>query len=65
MVKIRIIKCSNPDFWYANKIGEILEVEKFIVDNGSVRYEYNGKDNYGKYINGLFHSQDIIEVEDK
>lgn len=27
-MKIRIVKASNPIFWYANKIGEVFEVER-------------------------------------
>ena len=25
-MKAKIIKCSNPDYWYANKIGQIFNI---------------------------------------
>lgn len=27
--KVRILKCSNPDFWYADKVGIIIKVREF------------------------------------
>jgi hypothetical protein len=59
---IKIISCTNPEFWYVNKIGEILEVNKCKGFNGETVYEYHGEDINKNKINGLFNLRDIIEI---
>ena len=32
-MKVKIIKCENPEYWYADKIGEVFEVEEWDIRN--------------------------------
>ena len=32
-MKVKIIKCKSPEYWYANIIGEVFEVEEWDIRN--------------------------------
>lgn len=32
-MKVKIVKCSEPQFWYKNHIGEVFEVEGYDATN--------------------------------
>ena len=32
-MKVKIIKCKSPEYWYANIIGEVFEVEEWDIHN--------------------------------
>lgn len=34
-MKVKIVKCSNPEYWYADKIGKVFEV----INNDNENYE--------------------------
>ena len=33
-LKVKVIKASKPSFWYADKIGEIFEIDRKLYDKG-------------------------------
>lgn len=36
-VKVRILACNNPNFWYANKVGQVVEAQKrTYIENGKI-----------------------------
>ena len=63
-MKVKIINCSNPDYWYYNLIGKIIEVEKTTGLYNSIKYEYDGT---GKEYSGCttFYPEEIEEINGK
>lgn len=49
-MKVRIIKCSNPNFWYRDRIGNTLNVEEAVLsrwdDNYRVKESFMQNDMY-------------------
>lgn len=33
-MKVKVIKASLPTYWYADKIGEVFEVEEYRINGG-------------------------------
>lgn len=48
-MKVRIVKCSNPGWWYANKVGQTFDVVKryYLIRSNEERPEYQVKDGIG------------------
>jgi hypothetical protein len=38
-MKIKIVSCNNPNYWYSSKIGEVFDVEKFNDIDYILNYE--------------------------
>lgn len=54
-MKVKIIKCSDNEFWYHDKIGKIFEVEV----HKSI-YQYNRSDGWRCFIN----IEDAVDVRE-
>lgn len=61
-IQIRIDKCSNPGSWYANRVGQILPVERFEINKDSSQ-GLDG-DVYWCREGGEFNCLNIIRKED-
>ena len=57
-MKVKIIKSKSPDLWYADKIGEIFEVNKII--DGEGMYKVKQKNIYAP---SFIYAEDTIEIK--
>lgn len=66
-VKVRILSCDKPTYWYADKVGQVIEAQRrtFIKPNGeieAVTYWAKAGSASGKDIGYNGGLQDVKEV---
>lgn len=61
-MKIKVIKCSSPFYWYSLHIGKTFDVHKIQVDIGEENFEM--KDVYGVIEDSTRHVIYYFDIED-
>lgn len=57
-MKVKIIKSKLPTMWYANKIGETFEVNKYVDSKGMYKVKQKNI-----YVPAFIYAEDVIKIE--
>ena len=64
-MKIKVIKSSGEDYWYANRIGEEFEAEEWTKLGYLISNENMGTGQmYPQYCSGIIHDEDCVLVDE-